>query len=186
MIARQHEGDEAGARTVGKRLATRFGLEDDGGWERHTNPASVWTRFAALPLLVVAIWSRDWIGWWSLVPIALSLVWMVVNPKFFGPPRSTRNWASQSVLGERIYVQRDRLDLPPQHTSIVPTLIQLGQVAGLVLLVLGLVTLDPVATLFGLVVVEMGKLWYLDRMVLLFDDVKTRDEFAAWDYERAA
>ncbi|MEV4315663.1 DUF6653 family protein [Actinocrispum sp. NPDC049592] len=47
---------------------------------RHANPISVWTRFAVLPLLAVSIWSRDWIGWRSLVPIVLSLVFMMVNP----------------------------------------------------------------------------------------------------------
>ena len=34
---------------------------------------------------------------------------MGVNPLFFKPPRSTRNWASRTVLGERIWVDRDEL-----------------------------------------------------------------------------
>ena len=42
---------------AGRHVAAAFGLEKEGGWQRHANPASVWTRFAALPLLVVAIWS---------------------------------------------------------------------------------------------------------------------------------
>jgi hypothetical protein len=78
--------------TTDTKLARLFGLQGES-WLRHANPVSVWTRFAVLPLLALSIWSRDWIGWWSLVPIALSLVFMVVNPLLFPKPASTRNWA---------------------------------------------------------------------------------------------
>jgi hypothetical protein len=172
--------------TLSRRLAGIFGLERDGGWERHANAASVWTRFAALPLVVLAIWSRDWIGWWSLVPTVLAVVWMAINPVFFKPPRSTRNWASQSVLGERIFVQRDHASLPAQYTTRAPQLIQLFQAVGLVPLVYGLVQLDVTTAVLGLLIVQGAKFWYLDRMVLLFDDVKDRAEYAAWDYGTAS
>ncbi len=66
------------AGTTDARLARLFGLRGDT-WLRHANPVSVWTRFAVLPLLALSIWSRDWIGWWSLVPVVLTLVFMVVN-----------------------------------------------------------------------------------------------------------
>jgi hypothetical protein len=52
------------------KLARIFGLEGDA-WMRRANPLSVWTRFTVLPLLAIAIWSRTWIGWWSLVPLPL-------------------------------------------------------------------------------------------------------------------
>ena len=144
--------------TTGKRLAARFGPEDEGGWERHANPASVWTRFAALPMLAASIWSRDWIGAWCLVPSSLSLVWMAVNPLFFGPPDSTRNWASKAVFGERIFVHRDQVQLPPQFRSRVPQLIQVFQALGLVPLAYGLVALDPVATATGVAIVQRAAL----------------------------
>ena len=98
------------------RVAKLFGLEGDK-WMRHSNPLSVWTRFAVLPLLIVSVWSRAWIGWWCLVPVALSLIFMVVNPLLFPVPRSTRNWASKGVLGERIWAERNRVTLPDQFAS---------------------------------------------------------------------
>jgi hypothetical protein len=166
----------------GSRVARAFRLEGDA-WMRHANAASVWTRFAVLPLLALAVWSRDWIGWWCLVPIALSLVWLAVNPLAFGPPRSTRNWASKSVFGERIWVEHDRSRLPAQFRSQIPTLLSASHVVGLVPLVYGLVVLDPVAAAAGILLIQSGKLWYLDRMVLLFEDVKSRDPgVAAWEY----
>ena len=96
---------EAASKT--NRVAQLFGLSGER-WMRHANPVSVWTRFAALPLIALSIWSRDWIGWWCVVPLVLSNVWLMVNPLFFAPPRSTRNWASRGVLGERVWTERDR------------------------------------------------------------------------------
>jgi hypothetical protein len=104
------------------RVAKMFGLEGES-WARHANPISVWTRFAVLPLLALSIWSRDWIGWWSLVPVVLSLVFMVVNPLLFAKPRSTRNWASKGVFGERVWAERTGVPVPAQFTAaaLAPT-----------------------------------------------------------------
>ena len=54
------------------------------------------------------------------------------------------------------------------------------------LLVYGLVALGPVglaATITGLVVVQCAKAWCLDRMVLLFEDMKAHNpEYSRWEY----
>ena len=57
-------------------------------------------------------------------------------------------------------------------TSAVPG--QLGSVsaAGVPFWVWGLIALDPWITAFGLAVQMLGKLWFLDRMALLYDDVQ--------------
>ncbi|MCA8931790.1 MAG: hypothetical protein KDA49_04945, partial [Rhodospirillaceae bacterium] len=44
---------------------------DDATWARHASPWSVWTRVPIALLLVLAIWSRVWLGWWALLPVAL-------------------------------------------------------------------------------------------------------------------
>ncbi len=169
--------------TTDTRLARLFGLKGEA-WMRHANPVSVWTRFAVLPLLAVSIWSRDWIGWWSLVPIALSLVFMVVNPLLFPKPRSTRNWASKGVFGERIWADRTNVELPDQfRNSPVAKVTYLFQVVGMAVLAYGLVELDLLAVVSGLVIVQCAKAWFIDRMVLLFEDMKTRNpEYASWEY----
>ncbi|MGY1661467.1 DUF6653 family protein [Geodermatophilus sp. SYSU D00705] len=165
------------------RLARLFGLQGDS-WMRHANPVSVWTRFAVLPLLALSVWSRDWIGWWSLVAVAASVVFMVVNPLLFPPPASTRNWASKAVLGERVRSETARADLPAQFRSARAEAVTYAfQVAGLAQLTYGLVVLDPLATVAGLLLVQCAKAWFADRMVLLFEDVKARrPEYAAWEY----
>jgi hypothetical protein len=160
-----------------------FGLTGDN-WMRHANPVSVWTRFAVLPLLALAVWSREWIGWWSLAAVALALVFMMVNPLLFPPPRSTRNWTSKSVLGERIWTDRAKAELPAQFRgSGVPYATYAIQVAGLAVLVYGLVALDLLAVVSGLLIMQTAKAWFLDRMVLLFEDMKARDpDYASWEY----
>ncbi len=78
------------ATTADRRIARLFGLSGDN-WLRHADPWSVWTRFSVLSLIALAVWSRVWIGWYSLIPVALAITWMMINPLLFPPPRSTRN-----------------------------------------------------------------------------------------------
>jgi len=43
------------------------------------------------------------------------------------------------------------------------------------------VVLDPLAVVAALVIHQTAKSWYIDRMVLLYEDMKTRDpEYARW------
>ena len=174
---------QATATTANKRIAKAFGLDGEH-WMRHANPASVWTRFTCLSLIAAAVWSRDWIGVWCLVPVALAVGWMYANPLFFKPPRSTRNWASRAVLGERIWVDRDKLVLPEQFRSrAVPHITNAFSAVGLALLAYGLVDLNLIATVAGLLITHLPKAWYMDRMTLLYRDMLARDpKYAAWDY----
>lgn len=152
------------------RMAERaFGM-DDAAWRRHANPWSVWTRFSALPVLVMALWSRDWIGWWSVLPIVLALAWIWANPRLFPEPPRTDSWASRAVLGERIWLDRDRLALPPKilrgaRLSMVPMIL------GAAFLVWGVALLEVWTTLIGAALIYGGKAWFLVEMVRLHDDV---------------
>jgi hypothetical protein len=155
------------------RLANVFGLKGQDAWRRHANPWSVYTRIPIPALLVAAIWSRTWIGWWSLLPIAVCLIWTVVNPRAFSPPRTLDSWASRSVVGETLWAERKSTPLPSRHRT-APVVLGALSAAGLPFLIWGLVVLDPWLTLFGLAIQMLGKLWFLDRMALLYDDVSSR------------
>jgi hypothetical protein len=155
------------------RLANVFGLKGQDAWRRHANPWSVYTRIPIPALLVAAIWSRTWIGWWSLLPIAVCLIWTVVNPRAFSPPRTLDSWASRSVMGETLWAERKSTPLPSRHRT-APVVLGALSAAGLPFLIWGLVVLDPWLTLFGLAIQMLGKLWFLDRMALLYDDVSSR------------
>lgn len=169
--------------TGNAKIAKLFGLEGES-WMRHANPASVWTRFTVVSILSLAIWSRDWIGAWCLIGVALAIIWMFVNPLLFKAPKSTRNWASRSVLGERIWVDRNKVDLPEQFRSRAVSLVSNAySTIGMGILAFGLVDLNLIATVTGILITHGGKAWYLDRMSLLFADMKGRNaEYAAWDF----
>src|SRR3954451_6521106 len=166
------EASAAQTATADRRIARAFGLKGEA-WMRHANPASVWSRFTCLSLIAVAVWSRDWLGVWSLVPVALSIAWLFVNPLFFQAPASTRHWASRATLGERIWVDRKELELPEGFRSNAFTLVSNGfSTIGLALLAYGLVDLNVLATVTGILITHGGKVWYLDRMALLFTQMK--------------
>jgi len=151
------------------RMAKAFGLEGDA-WQRHANPWSVYTRIPIPTLLVAAIWSRDRIGRWSLVPVGLLCAWTAINPRAFPPPRSLDSWASKAVLGEKYWGKRKEVPLPPRH-RIAPNVLGAISAMGVPFLVRGLVVRDGWMVLFGLTVQTAGKMWFLDRMALLYDDV---------------
>jgi hypothetical protein len=158
-----------------------FGLDDEN-WARHANPWSVWTRFAGFPLLILAVWSRSWFGVWSLAFIAAAVVWIYINPRFFPKPASTDNWASRSVLGERIWMNRNAVAVP-EHQREMPNLLSLVGVAGVVFVGWGLYIFDPLVTILGWLVVFLGKLWFLDRMVWLYQEMKDSDmRYRSWLY----
>ncbi len=162
-------------------IARAFAM-DDRVWARHANPWSVWTRLLILPLLAAAVWSRVWIGWWALVPCLLLALWTWLNPRVFPEPRSTDNWASRGVLGERVWLNRGSVPVPSHHGSMAMFLALLSGL-GLLPLMWGLVGLAVLPTLLGLIVVVGGKLWFLDRMNRLFEEMKDADpRYRAWLY----
>ena len=152
------------------RIASAFGLEGEA-WVRHANPWSVYTRIPIVAALVLAVWSRDWIGWWSLLPIALVAAWTVVNPTAFPLPRSLDHWASKAVLGERCWTNRSSVPIPAGHRR-APHVLAAISALGVPVLVWGLVVLDVWMVLTGLAVQTIGKTWFLDRMVWLYDDMQ--------------
>ncbi len=167
--------------TFERKIADAFDMSDSN-WERHANPWSVWTRFTILPLLILAIWSRVWLGWWALIPVAVVVLWTWLNPRIFPKPASTNNWASKAVLGERVWLNRDNIPVP-QHHLYLPTILSAVSAAGMIFLVWGLFALNVWSTLLGTFIVYLGKLWFIDRMVWLYQDMKDANpEYRSWLY----
>lgn len=162
-----------------RALASFFQL-DNAGWERHANPWSVWTRVAIWPAIVLALWSIHWIGWWAALPLLLIAIWAFVNPQAFAPPASTRSWASRGVLGERIYLARAGQPIPEHHRMAAQRLAGTGVIGTLVMLT-GLVIASPPLFVTGAVTAFFAKMWFIDRMVWLFDDMARKyPQYAAW------
>jgi len=167
--------------TVERTVSALFRLDDET-WLRHANPWSGWTRVTTvLPFLILACWSRVWLGWWSLVPILLSLFWTYLNPRVFPRPHSTQNWMSKGTLGERVWLNRDNIPVP-EHHRLPPNVLSIVAGAGGVLVVWGVILLEPGTVVFGFSIVLLGKLWFIDRMVWLYEDMRHVPEYGAWLY----
>jgi hypothetical protein len=148
---------------------------DDRAWERHAHPASVWSRILlGLPLLILAGWSRVWIGPWSIAALAGALLFLCANPRITPRPASNDSWGARAVLGERLWIRSATSDLPKHH-RLLPWILVGGSAAGHLLLLLGVVALDARFTALGYAVGLLCKLWYLDRMVWLEADIRSDD-----------
>lgn len=168
--------------TLERNVARLFRLNDEN-WMKHANPWSVWTRYSVLPLIVLAFWSRIWIGWWCLIPGIASLLWLFLNPVFFPKPRSTRNWASKAVLGERVYLNRDRVDIPGIHKTPLYAILNAISSVGMGIAIWAVVTYSVWGAVLGVALAYLGKSWYLDRMVWLYEMMKSEHpEYRGWDY----
>lgn len=164
------------------RFLEKLMVMDDATWKRHASPWSVWTRVAILPLFVLTLWYREWFGWWIIVPLGLLVTWTIVNPRAFPPPATTRTWASQATFGERVWLNRNARPIPQHHARMAHVLSGLSGLS-LIPLAYGLYAYLPMVTVLGLILLIVGKFWFLDRMVWLYQDSKDSDpEYAAWLY----
>jgi Family of unknown function (DUF6653) len=162
------------------KASERFMAMDEAAWARHANPLSVYSRFSILPLMSLAIWSRVSIGWWAVAGVALVVLWTWWNPRAFGPPASTRGWASRGTFGERVFLNRKSLPVPHHHVVWAKLLTGVS-VVGIVPWIYGLWALDLSAVLLGLALIIGGKTWFVDRMVWLYQDMKDQDPtYASW------
>lgn len=153
---------------IGRVMERMMGM-DDATWARHSNPWSGWTRVSILPLLVLAVWSRVWLGWYALAPVGLVFLWTWLNPRLFGPPASDAAWMTRGVLGERIWLARSTTPIPAGH-AVAAMYLNGAASVGVLFLIIGLWLLDAGLTLAGLVTAMGAKLWFLDRMVWLHRD----------------
>ena len=87
-----------------------------------------------------------------------------------------------ATFGERVWLNRKHLPVPRHHVRVSHALTAITG-AGIVPLAYGLFVYDLGATLFGLSLVVLGKMWFLDRMVWLYHDMKdSNEEYASWLY----
>jgi hypothetical protein len=96
------------------------------------------------------------------------MVWLWLNPTLFAKPKNYDNWAAKAVLGERILMKRKQHPIPRSHAKAVIFLNTLQCLSGLVL-IYGLWSLSLNFTLQGVVYIYLTKMWFLDRMVWLYE-----------------
>jgi hypothetical protein len=160
-----------GTMDYGQRAASLFRMSDET-WERHASGWSVWTRMATLPVLLLAIASHAWLGWpTAIILVALVAIWLWLNPRLFAPPRSTDTWAAKATFGERVWLNRKAIPIPGHHNRMAHILSAFAAV-GLAIALYGAVTASLWPALLGSVIAYASKVWFCDRMVWLYADMK--------------
>jgi hypothetical protein len=74
------------------------------------------------------------------------------------------------VLGETYWAKRKEVRVPPRH-RVAPNVLGVISALGVPFIARGLVVRNGWMVLFGLAVQMAGKIWFIDRMALLYDDV---------------
>ncbi|WP_371682970.1 DUF6653 family protein [Kiloniella sp. EL199] len=156
-------------------------------WEHHSHPMSGWSRLVTGWLMFPAIWSHEAWGW----PIAgfllfLFAFWMYLNPRIFPKPRHTDFWASQVTFGERVWLKEvpfdgldELLDMHRSQTRALGILAGFGFLGGIITAYLNLFW----PTMFFGFAMIIGKMWFCDRMVWLFNDaIEINPKLAEWIY----
>ncbi len=149
-------------------------------WAKHANPWSVYSRILGGSLMFLALWSVYWIGWHAVAPIIAAVLWIWLNPRLFPPPKSAGSWAARAVLGERAFLNRKRISVPREHARAawITTSFSLAFFA---LALYGFAKGDFWLALGGWHAATLAKLWFCDRMVWLWGDVKTlHPVYQAW------
>ncbi|MDZ4843588.1 MAG: DUF6653 family protein [Hyphomicrobium aestuarii] len=165
--------------SYGAIIARLFRMDDEA-WERHASPWSVWTRVPTIVPLLAAVWVNSYSGWLCALSLGVVAIWSYLNLRVFPPPASTDNWASKATFGERIWLNRGLVPIPTRHVRVADLL---AGVAGLAFAVgvVGAWFNEPVSTLTGGAIALFAKLWFCDRMVWIYEDMKDADpRYQAW------
>ena len=87
---------------------------------------------------------------------------------------------SKAVLGERVWLNRDAVPVPAYHRT-VPNVLSAVAAIGLLFIIWGVLVFDPWPALFGTMMTYLGKLWFADRMVWLWQDMQdAAPEYRSW------
>lgn len=85
-------------------------------------------------------------------------------------------------MGERVWSNRDEIPVPEHHRRVPRILSSVSGIGG-IFIIWGVITLAVWPTVFGFALIDFGKLWFIDRMVWLYEDMKdANEEYVNWLY----
>lgn len=140
--------------------AIRVRLEDRL-WSRHSNPWSGWSRVPTGPVLVYAIYRRDW---WLVLA---ALVWAAINPFLFSPPKTQYAWMTRAVLAERWWVRES------EHGTFGVSYPNVCNAVSALAFIYTLVAAwyrRPAGTTLGTALAFGLKFWWIGVLVRRYDD----------------
>lgn len=148
--------------------------------EGEAHPASVWVKFAAVPLLLGSVWSHTTIDLWCLVLIAAVVTLMLGVPLSLSKPDGNAGWAVRSALGENLFTLRKNLDIP-ESSVFVPKFLLSFATTTLIGGVLAAYLNQLWPTILLGTVSLAAKAWFQHTMAELFtDQMAMRPDLRVW------
>ena len=125
-------------------------------WERHSNPKSGWTRLAAYPVLVFALYARNWRLFLATVAFT------ALNPILFAAPESpSDDWMSRVVRAEREWTDAGN----PLFGTGFPQVLNLLQLPVFCYNLYAAYRRYPLRTLLATIATMTLKLWFVAELV---------------------
>ena len=143
-------------------------------WERHANPISGFTRIITYPFVYIPLWflaeflEDPLTHWYVAVLGILVIIWFAVNPRLFKKPANFHHYMSRGVLGEKLWTEDRKKD------TFATTLSVLTAPFFFISLYTSYLQFFW-ETMFFATVPFLLKLWFIDRMVFLYDHEKSQD-----------
>lgn len=134
---------------------------------------STYVKILAPGLVTAALWSHVWIGFTPALVIAfLAVVALIAIPRLQRVNGAAPSWANRVSFGERIWLNRLLVPIPPQLGARITTLYLVFWLGVLVAL-LGGITASAVLALTGLIVAHSAQFVCFRKLVQLFNQMKT-------------
>lgn len=141
----------------------------DTFWRRHSNPWSGWTRLFIGPVLIAAIYQRNW------RLLAGTIVFAIVNPVLFPEPERSDDWMSRGVLAERYWFESGHRTFGLSFPTILNTL----NVPISLLTVYTATRKKPLLTVLGTATAMVLKLWFVNELVS-YREAMEDDDAVCW------
>lgn len=139
----------------------------DRRWAGRSHPLCVYSRLGAALALIVVLTSHRELGVYALIPIGVCLFFIIVNPFVFPAPKDDSSWATRSVLGQRLWRNRENPGWD------VPSISRVGSaLAYFIALWLAVESQLGEAVTLGLIALGL-KLVYLDWMARYYQRSKS-------------
>ena len=122
-------------------------------WARHANPKSGWSRVASLPLLMACVYRRNWRG------LALTLLFVALNPVLFSPPEDDSAWMTRVVYGERLWTREEH------RRFSYPAVLNVGNGLAALYALYAAIRQRPAETALATALSMALKFWFVSEMV---------------------
>ena len=82
-----------------------------------------------------------------------------------------------------MFLNRDKVKIPEKHDIPLHRILNTISSIGMILAIWSIVYYSIWGAVLGVALAYIGKSWYLDRMVWLYEDMKNENEvYKSWEY----